>query len=120
MNTRFVTVDREFFCKSLEDKGFALDPTATGELVYVRQHHLDSTMYVKIYTSLPINGGNSRSCGSDAIRVVLIFSNPRTQRSGGLFKAPRVYRTGSQEAVVERTLQRARQAYAFANARIKG
>lgn len=116
---RYVEVDREAFVKALTDKGFSPDPTAFGELVFIRQHHLDPTMYVKIYTSMPLRSGDARQCGKDAIRVLLIFSNPITGASGCLFKTPRVYRTGSQEAVIERTIERAREAYGAGNKRIK-
>lgn len=111
MAARYVEVDRQAFTSKLEAAGFTPDLTAKGELVYVRQHHLDPTMYVKVYTSMPLNAGDARGCGEDAIRVLLIFSNPRTNRSGCLHKTPRVYRTGSQDAVIERTIQRAREAY---------
>lgn len=119
MATRFVEVNRETFCKSLEDCGFVKDPESSGELVYIRQHHIDKTMYVKIFTSLPLNGGNTRANGSDAIRVCLIFKNDKTGRSGGLYKAPRVYRTGSEKAVIDRTIERARDAYREANNRLR-
>lgn len=116
--SRYVEVDRAAFCQALEAKGFTPDPDAYGELVYVRQHHLDPTMFVKIYTSLPLAGGDARACGADAIRVLLTFSNPRTQRSGCLHRTSRVYRTGSQAAVIERTLERAREAYGAGNKRV--
>lgn len=119
MGTRYVEVNREAFCRALEEKGFVQDPKAQGEIVYIRQHHFDKTMFVKIFTSLPKVGGDARGCGDDAIRVVLIFDNPATGKSGGLFKASRVYRTGSQEKVIERTLERAREAYQNANDRVK-
>lgn len=117
MNTRYVQVDRTRFCEALESKGFTPDPDARGELVYIRQHHVDPTMFVKIFTSMPLNGGDARSAGQDAIRVLLTFNNPKTGASGCLFKATRVYRTGSEEAVIERTLERARDAYREANFR---
>lgn len=120
MSKRYVDVDRELFCKSLEAKGFTPDPEAFGELVYMRQHHMDLTMYVKIYTSMSIRGGDTRKCGKDAIRVMLIFSNPVTGRSGCLYKTPRVYRTGSQEVVIERTIERAREAYGAGVKRVRG
>jgi hypothetical protein len=120
MGTRYVEVSREAFCKALEAKGFTQDQKALGnEIVYVRQHHFDKTMFVKIYTSLPKNRDEARGCGDDAIRVVLIFDNPTTGKSGGLYKAPRVYRTGSEERVIARTLERARNAYQNANDRVK-
>lgn len=117
--SRYVEVDRTTFINALEAKGFTADPEARGELVYVRQHHLDPTMYVKIYTSMPLNAGDARGCGEDAIRVLLVFVNPRTNKSGCLHKTSRVYRTGSEAAVIERTLERAREAYAAGNARCR-
>lgn len=115
----YVKIDREVFCQALESKGFKPDPSAVGELVYQFQHKFDPTMYVKVFTSLPLHAGNGRPVGQDAIRVLLIFSNTRTGKSGKLFSTPRVYRTGTQEGVIERTLERARDAYAAANKRIK-
>lgn len=120
MATRYVEVDRDQFCKTLESKGFTPDTEAFGELVYIRQHHLDSTMFVKIYTSMPLKAGDTRACGKDAIRVMLIFKNTNTGRSGCLYKTPRVYRTGSANAVIDRTLERAREAYGVGNKRLKG
>lgn len=119
MNTRFVTVPRQLFEAALQKAGFAVDTVdrSGNELVYIRQHDKDPTMFVKIYTSLPASGGDTRANGADAIRVLLIFRNPRSGRSGCLFKAPRVLRTGSPEAVVARTIGRAREAWAEGNRR---
>lgn len=119
MSTRYVEIDRAAFVKELELAGFTPDPDARGELVYHRQHHLDSTMWVKIYTSMPIESGDARPAGADAIRVLLTFANPTTGRTGCLHQTSRVYRTGSFEAVVQRTLERAREAYREGNKRIK-
>lgn len=115
----YVQVPREQFVAALAAAGFAPDPDQQGELAMIRQHDKDPTMYVKIFTSLPLNGGDVRGCGADAIRVVLIFKNPRTGRSGGLWKSPRVLRTGTSEAVIERTIQRAREAWSEGNRRVK-
>lgn len=120
MTNQFVTVQREVFIQALEQAGFSPDPEAYGELVYMRQHHIDKTMYIKIFTSLPLAGGNTRALGADAIRVLLIFKNPNTGKSGCLFKALRVYRTGTAEKVIERAIQRARDCYRIANKRCKG
>ena len=116
---RYVEVDRTAFIEALESKGFTPDPEAYGELVYVRQHHRDPTMYVKIFTSMPLHAGDARGKGEDAIRVLLIFKNPKTNKGGCLYKAARVYRTGSQDAVIARTFERAREAYGEANKRSK-
>jgi hypothetical protein len=76
-------------------------------------------MWVKIFTSLPKQVGDARGCGEDAIRVLLVFENPVSKASGCLYKASRVYRTGSEQAVIERTLERARECYAEANRRFR-
>lgn len=115
----YVQVDREVFLGALAKAGFLPDPEQRGEVAVIRQHHLDPTMYVKIFTSLPLDAGDVRAKGTDAIRVVLIFKNPRTGRSGGLWKATRVHRTGTTAGVIERTLERAREAYAEGNRRVK-
>ena len=51
---------------------------------------------------------------------MLIFKNDRTGRSGCLHKTSRVYRTGSEAAVIERTIERAREAYGAGVKRVKG
>lgn len=115
----YVQVSREKFIAKLVECGFYPDESQEGhELVVIRQHHLDPTMYVKIFTTLPKEGGNVRSKGSDAIRVFLIFKNK--DRSGCLAKLPKVLRTGTEEAVIERTIERAREAYGIGNSRVKG
>jgi hypothetical protein len=120
MTKRYVEVNREVFLARLAAAGFHPDPEARGEVQVVRQHHMDPTMHVRIYTSLPLAGGNARSSGSDAIRVLLMFKNPQSGRTGCLFKATRVHRTGTEDGVIERTIQRAREAYAEGNKRVKG
>ena len=118
MGGRYVEVSRQALVGTLEAAGFEA-VSAGGELVYRRRHHLDTTMFVKVYTSLPARAGDARGCGEDAIRVLLVFENPRTGASGCLHKASRVYRTGSESAVVERMMGRARECYAEANRRYK-
>lgn len=119
MNERYVEVRRESFIAYLEGAGFSPDPEARGELVYQRRHAVDPTMFVKIYTSLPLAAGDARPSGADAIRVMLVFKNERTGKSGCLFKTSRVYRTGTEAGVMERTLQRARECWMEGNRRVR-
>ena len=121
MPSRFIVIDRDTFCKALESKGFIVDEESTlkcHELIYRFQHLLDKTMFVKICTSLPAKRGDTRKNGTDSIKVMLIFDNGK--KSGCLYKTSRVFRTGSQEAVIERTLERAREAYKVGTQRING
>lgn len=109
-------------CNALEQAGFVVDTIdqSGNELVYIRQHHLDMSMFVKVYTTLDRRGGDVRSNGSDAIRVLLIFRNSWSGRSGCLYQTAKVLRTGTERGVIERTLERAREAYAHGNQRVLG
>lgn len=125
---RYVEVRREALTKALEAAGFKVWEPRPGEfgcseLVYVRPHHMDPTMFVKVYTSMPKRGGDARACGADAARAVLVFerydAGAKRWFSGGLYKAPKVLRTGSEEKVIERILERARECYAAGNKRVR-
>lgn len=117
---QYVEVRREVLLQRLEAAGFSqFEEAVGGELVYERQHHKDPTMFVRVFTSLSKFSGDVRGCGEDAIRVVLIFRNQKTGASGCLFKAKRINRVGTEEAVIERTIERARDAYKAANDRCK-
>jgi hypothetical protein len=74
---------------------------------------------VKVYSTIPRAGQAVRDCGKDAIRVVVTFaSETSSDKPYGVYKAKRVHRTGSVEAVVERMLSRMREAYGFINGRL--
>jgi hypothetical protein len=71
-----------------------------------------------VYSSIQRGAEEARGCGEDAIRVVALFADARHQwpaRTIPIFKATRVHRTGSVEAVLERMVDRAREAYAACN-----
>ena len=114
MATRYIEVDSDKFETFLKSKGFVREHTEKGkEIVYARCNEFNSNIIVKIYTSITEGAEVARSIGSDAIRVVCIFDNGK--RSFGIAKLPRVYRTGSQEKVEARTLERMREAYRVGN-----
>lgn len=108
----YVQVSREALIGSLEEAGFKpyADSYTGSELVYAIKHHLDQTMMVKVYTSLSVGGSVARGCGEDAIRVLLVFENGKA--SGCLYRTQRVFRTGTEQGVIDRVLERAREAYA--------
>jgi hypothetical protein len=115
---RYVEVSRKALLDALFAAGFREHlGQGGGELVYSIAHKADPTMFVKVFTSLPRSAGDARGCGEDAIRVLLVFENPVSKASGCLYRASRVYRTGSETAVIERTLERARECYGEANKR---
>lgn len=79
------------------------------EIVYVRSHDLDSRYVVKIYTSVCRGMSVARGRGADAIRVVAVF------QGRGIFKGKRIHRTGTVEGVLDRMVDRMREAYAACN-----
>jgi len=112
---RFVELPAEAMLTFLESKGFALTtkPRSRREIVYERAHHVDPRYIVLVYTSVATGNARARKRGADAIRVVAIFDDGK--RSYGIAKTPRVFRTGSVEAVLERTHERMRECYAVCN-----
>jgi hypothetical protein len=115
MTTRYVELSATEFESFLQSKGFTRT-IQKEEIVYVMQHKKHPDLYIKVYTSLGINNA-ARECGADAIRVCAVIS--KGDYSRGLYKGARVYRTGSQDKVQARTLERMREAYAKCNDWIK-
>ena len=94
--------------------GFRLVPGMYGEEVYTRDHDKDRRYVVKVYSSIQRGADEARGCGADAIRVVALFvRNPNSVWP--IFKSARVYRTGTVEGVLDRMVERAREAYARCN-----
>ena len=107
MTSRFVEVPASAIRERLVGAGFRLLASG-GEEVYERAHDKDPRYTIKVYSS--IQRGVIRGCGADAIRVVALLTTPG--KVYPIFKSARVYRTGTVEAVLERMIERARQAYA--------
>lgn len=106
--SRFVSVPSEKLESFLKDKGFKRTETRT-EVVYVFNHKVNKNIQIKVYTSIKIGNQAARGCGKDAIRVCAVFNNGK--KSFGIAKLPRVYRTGSVDKVLDRMLERMREAY---------
>ena len=119
MPNHYINLDAAKFETFLQSKGcHRLVMERHGdEVVYVRAHDKAKFLFIKIFTSIKEGETTARECGGDAIRVVCIFDNGT--RNFGIGKFPRVYRTGSQEKVQERTLDRMRDAYARLNEWLK-
>ena len=92
------------------------------EDVFVFAHRKDPGLEVQVFTSITA-GGQVRSIGADAIRVQLVYKNKAKRNSPDNEEArqytlgteTRVHRTGEITAIVERTVERARDAYRRAN-----
>jgi hypothetical protein len=119
VSARFVPVPAAAIRDRLAAAGFRLLSADHGEEVYERAHERDSRYTVKVYSSIQRGATEVRDCGSDAIRVVALFADSQFHypaRIVPIFKATRVHRTGSVEAVLDRMVERAREAYAACNA----
>lgn len=107
---RYVELNSAKFESFLKHKGFVRETIDSGkEIVYSFCHEYNPNVRVKVYTSIVSGAKTARSVGKDAIRIVCIFDDG--SKSFGIAKMPRVYRTGNQEKVEERTLERMREAY---------
>jgi uncharacterized protein YjeT (DUF2065 family) len=92
------------------------------EEVWVFQHRKDPGLEVQVFTSIT-SGGSVRSKGADAIRVCLVVKNkakladPNSPdaKQYDLGSECRVHRTGDIDDIVDRTVERARDAYRRAN-----
>ncbi len=121
--SRFVQVPAAAIRERLAAAGFRLVPATRGEEVYERPHGRDPRYIVKVYSSIQRGGDVARDCGEDAIRVVAVFTDSAhywPARTVPIFKATRVHRSGSVEAVLDRMIERAREAYTACNEHRKG
>jgi len=116
--SRFVQVPAAAIRDLLAAAGFRLVPATHGEEVYERAHDRDSAYVVRVYSSIQRGADDARGCGEDAIRVVALYTDSKFHwpaRVIPIFKATRVFRTGSVEGVLDRVIERAREAYAKCN-----
>jgi hypothetical protein len=121
LGDRFVVVPAEAMFRFLEGKGFIrTSGVSRREVVYERRHHVDPRYVVLVYTSIAAGQNTARRRGGDAIRVVAIREGDRErgETNRGVAKTKRVFRTGTVEGVLARTLERMREAYAAINERV--
>jgi hypothetical protein len=111
MTSRFVEVPASAIRERLAAAGFELMEATYGEEVYLRVHDKDDRYAIKVYSS--ILRDRVAGCGADAIRVVALFQ-PR-DKVYPIFKSARVYRTGTVAGVLDRMVERAREAYVRCN-----
>ncbi len=114
----FVPVPATAIRSRLAGAGFTLVLGTHGEEVYERKHDRDGRYVVRVYSSIQRGADEARACGEDAIRVVALFVDGRYNfppRTVPIFKATRVNRTGTVDGVLDRLIERAREAYAACN-----
>lgn len=114
---RYVEVPAAQMFAFLRERGFVEAPhRSRREVVYERAHDVDPRFKVLVYTSIARGMAEARCLGGDAIRVVPLFDNGRPGESRPVAKKlKRVFRTGTVAGVLNRTLERMREAYAILN-----
>lgn len=118
---RYVEVPLDAILGRLVKAGFTKE-MRPGEITYSRQHDRDTRLKVIVYTSIAENATAGRGCGEDAIRVVALFSWTRrgeTEVRRKKLYTGRVFRVTSVEGVLDRMMERARDAYAACNTWLK-
>jgi hypothetical protein len=105
----YVQVPADAIESELQARGFTRS-VQREEVVYSRCHEKNPDVVIKVYTSIRVGRSAVRACGKDSIKACTVFDNGR--KSFGIGKFSPIFRVGSVEAVLERMLERARQAYA--------
>ena len=104
----YTEIDSAAFEEFLSSQGFERG-VANNEVVYSLRY-LDTPLYIKLYTSISTDASTARECGADAVRCVVVGRNG--ERTWGVGKFSRVYRTTSQASVHERVSSRIDAAFA--------
>ena len=115
MTARFVNIPADAIRSRLSAAGFARNVQVRGkEEVYERKHEKDSRYIVRVYSSITAGDDEARGSGTDAIRVIAILVDSRFHyppKGFTIFKGIRVHRAGTIEKVLDRMIERAREAY---------
>lgn len=103
MAAHYVEIEKSEFDELMDSCGFReVHLPRTFEAVYQRQRSTDGSFVVRVYSS--IDDGHGRKVGTDAIRVVLIY----TPLDAIIWSATRTHRT---QGWAERTVSRMREAW---------
>lgn len=104
----YVEVTRNRFESEMNDMGFS-HIRIPGTLEMVFERIINNDFAVRIYSSIDPRTGVSRKVGADAIRV-LLFNKTKDR---GVKVEKRVNRTGTEDGVLTRTRDRAREVWGW-------
>lgn len=76
-----------------------------NEVVYRLPLPKHPEVWVKVYTSIRVGASATRAVGKDSIKVCVVFDNGYG-KSFGIGKFPHVFRVGTVEGVLARTLEK--------------
>ncbi len=116
---RYVEVPAATLEAFLQAKGFTRT-VRRSEVVYVMRNQRDTRYVVSVFTSIRDGATTARGLGQDAIKVsAFMFLDEAADRTRGIAKCQRVFRTGSVDKILERLYERMREAYRVTNVRIR-
>lgn len=129
--SRYVEVPADAIRARLAEAGFKRIVQSGREEVYERRHDRNPLYAVKVYSSIAADAAAARGCGEDAIRVVAVRYPSETSRpmeARAIMGSIKVLRTAPEKLasekrvthVLDRMIERAREAYAVCNERLKG
>jgi hypothetical protein len=110
----YVSIPSESIKSALRAMGMVEKATppsrySPGEVYFEMPTTVNPQLVIKVYTSIPVGGGNVRGRGQDAIRVCLVWrSDEREIQSAGLVKTIRVHRVTSVASTLKRLKDRVR------------
>jgi hypothetical protein len=104
----FVSVPVASLDALLLTRNFTVE-TVGAERVYTRAGKLNPLLRIAVYSSATEGATLARGCGEDAIRVVLL-GKVSQDREWCLRKTTRIHRTGTVEKVLDRVLDRVKEA----------
>ena len=84
-----------------------------AEVVYIRDSSRNPCVKMKVYTSITDGDTTARQCGSDAIRVCVIYDDGK--KNVGIGRFTPIHRTTSEESILQRLLERMLEAAKFAD-----
>jgi hypothetical protein len=99
----YVSIPRAAFETIAARNGFS--PECRGnELVFARAHKTCPSAKLLLFTSVPFTGEAGRKVGADAVRVGVLWENPKASNSHKWLAFVRVYRVTSVESTMKRVL----------------
>ncbi len=128
--SRYVEVPADAIRARLAEAGFKRITQGGREEVYERRHDRNPLYAVKVYSSIASDAAAARGCGEDAIRVVAVryqSMNHKPWEAKAIMGSIKVLRTAPEKMapeerikhVLDRMVERAREAYGNCNDRIK-
>jgi len=127
---RSITIPAATMTAAFEKLGFTKGVSG-HEIVFTRTHHRCKHLTVTVFSTLSDYEDVSRGVGDDAIKITAVYKRQRKGKrpyTNVVCKTSRVYRTAPRDlpvdkrvqAVIDRALERAREAYAACNEYCRG